>query len=96
MTLKSLLKTRWCAREDACKSLDADWKAVVSALRTISENEIGKGRCQAEADGLLRKLNSIEVPFMMSVWGFYSSTIMADSIRHKNIASSGYGHFHCY
>lgn len=67
MTLKSLSTTRWTAREDACKSLDADWKAVVSALRSISENERGKGRCQAE--GLLRKLNSIEVAFMTSVWG---------------------------
>ena len=67
MTLKSLSTTRWCAREDACKSLNVDWKAVFSALRTFSENENGRVRCEAE--GLLRKLNSIEVAFMTSVWG---------------------------
>lgn len=51
---------------NVCKSLNAHWKVVLFAIRSILENEKGKIRCIAK--GLLKKLQNLKIAFMTSVW----------------------------
>jgi len=39
LSLKSLSETRWSARDDAYKSLNKNWRSVLSALTTITEDK---------------------------------------------------------
>ncbi|KAL4113757.1 hypothetical protein QTP88_017330 [Uroleucon formosanum] len=68
-TLKNLSKTRWSAREDACKALNQNWDSVKQSLCDISEYINEKSITQNEACGLLKLMNRFEVTFMSLFWG---------------------------
>lgn len=68
-TLKSLSQTRWSAREDACRSLNINWKAVFNALKLFSDDDTQKCLDRNRAKGLLKQLSQFETAFMSSVWG---------------------------
>lgn len=69
LTLKSLSKTRWSAREDACKALNEDWDEVLEALRIIADDEREKATTRSEASGYLVKLQRLETAFLSILWG---------------------------
>lgn len=79
LSLKSLSNTRWSARDDACKSLNKDWKEVCEALKVIANDETEKTVTRNEASGYLEKLSLLETAFLSVLWG--------DVLDRFNIAS---------
>lgn len=69
LSLKTLSNTRWSAREEACKSLNRDYKAIVQALEQIINDEDEKKTTRNQAKGILRALMKQETTFMASFWG---------------------------
>lgn len=69
LTLKSLSKTRWSARDDACKSLNKDWDQIVKALEFIQNDDTQKPVTRNEACGYLKQLQRLETAILSLVWG---------------------------
>lgn len=67
--VKNLSDTRWSARDDACKSLNQNWKSIVYALENLNNDETQKSTTRCEADGILKQLLSLENAFMSIFWG---------------------------
>lgn len=68
VTIKMLSGTRWSARHDACFSLSYNWKEIIKALEEFENDKLEKPQTRCEARGLLRKLQSLEMGIMVSVW----------------------------
>lgn len=63
-------QTRWSARDNACTSLNKDWKQIIEALEDIkSDNAHQKALVKNEATGLLAQLNSLETAILSEFWG---------------------------
>ncbi|XP_050065343.1 zinc finger MYM-type protein 1-like [Aphis gossypii] len=69
VTIKMLSGTRWSARHDACFSLSYNWKEIIKALKIFENDPLEKPQTRCEARGLLKKLQSLEMGIMVSVWG---------------------------
>lgn len=69
LTLKTLSKTRWSARDDACKALNEDWQEVVEALTIISNDDREKAATRSEASSYLNQVQRLETAFLSIVWG---------------------------
>lgn len=50
--VKRLSDTKWSARDDACKSLNQNWKSIVYALKNLNNNETQKSTTRCEANGI--------------------------------------------
>lgn len=85
LTLKALSKTRWSARDDACRALKEDWDEVIEALTIISNDEQEKAATRSEASSFLRQLQRLETAFLSTLWGDLLSTFNASS---KKLQSS--------
>ncbi|XP_050066296.1 zinc finger MYM-type protein 1-like [Aphis gossypii] len=69
-TLKSLLITRWSARADACRALNASWSEIINSLLLIKNNENEKCITRNEAKGLYKSLQSLETAFLTVFWTY--------------------------
>ncbi|KAF2887386.1 hypothetical protein ILUMI_18787 [Ignelater luminosus] len=73
VSLKSLSKTRWSARHDACYALEKEWSGVLDALNFIAESTDEKPSTRSEATGLQKKTRtkwpvSSESPNPLEIW----------------------------
>jgi len=68
-SVKSLSDTKWSARDDACKSLNNNWKLIINALENLKNDKSQKPTARCEANGILQKLLSLETAFMYILWG---------------------------
>ncbi|XP_025421422.1 uncharacterized protein LOC112691394 [Sipha flava] len=69
-TLKSLSITRWSARADACRALNASWSEIINSLSLIKNNENEKCITRNEAKGLFKSLQSLETAFLTVFWTY--------------------------
>jgi hypothetical protein len=69
LSLKSLSKTRWSARDDACKSLNRDWGQIALALEFIKNDDTQKPITRNEASGYLQQLQRLETALLSIMWG---------------------------
>lgn len=69
LSLKTLSKTRWSARDDACKALNEDWNEIIEALTVTSNDETEKATTRSEASTYLRQLHRLETAFLSILWG---------------------------
>ena len=60
-SLKRTSTTRWSCRADATKALIKDYKPLQIALEKLSTDTQEKGETCAEAMGLLRRMNTLEI-----------------------------------
>lgn len=60
--------TRWSARHDVCFSLSYNGKEIIKALEEFENDKLEKPQTRCEAKCLLRKLQSLEIGIMVSVW----------------------------
>jgi hypothetical protein len=65
---KALSATRWSARASACKVLRENYLNFRNTLEQIATDTCEKNMTRVEANGLLKKFNSLEIGFM-SVFG---------------------------
>lgn len=68
MLPKALSKTRWSARADACQALANSYNGFREALSTISKNTSEKPVTRAEATGLLKDFNTLEIGILTAFW----------------------------
>lgn len=68
-SVKNLSDTRWSARDDACKSLNNNWKLIINALENLKNDKLQKPATRCEASGILQQLMSLEIAFMSLLWG---------------------------
>lgn len=68
--LKSLSKTRWSARSDASKSLYKSYKSILEALSEIGRDNHQTSDVRKEANGMIKKLQTLEIGIMVCVWNF--------------------------
>ncbi|XP_050064885.1 52 kDa repressor of the inhibitor of the protein kinase-like [Aphis gossypii] len=69
-TLKSLLITRWSARADACRALNASWSEIINSLLLIKNNENEKCITRNKDKGLYKSLQSLETAFLTVFWTY--------------------------
>lgn len=69
LSLKTLSNTRWSAREEACKSLNKDYKAILQALEHIINDDEETKTTQSQAKGIFINLTRVETTFMAVLWG---------------------------
>lgn len=67
-TLKQLSATRWSARAQACKSMNENYFEVMFALEKIKDDSTVKSTIRCQAEGLWKKLQSLETAIMFAVW----------------------------
>lgn len=70
-THKSLGATRWPPRDDACQRLLIHWEQILSALKMTSEDPSLKSQTRAEANGLFKKIKTLETAILVQFWGFF-------------------------
>lgn len=66
-TLKSLSDTRWSSRESSCLSLNENWSAIITTLKSIINDQIENNITRNEARELLNKIGSLETIIMSVV-----------------------------
>ena len=64
LTLKSLSKTRWSARNDACRSLSNSWSEVCNALSSVEDDTSEMTSTRQEASTLHEQMASLDTAFM--------------------------------
>lgn len=64
---KSLSKTRWSARHDACYALEKKWSDILDALNYIATSTDQKPNTRSEAIGLQKKLRRLETAILVIV-----------------------------
>ncbi|KAK9700851.1 hypothetical protein QE152_g30984 [Popillia japonica] len=69
LTLKTLSKARWSARDGACRKLNEDWDEITQALKYISDHVHEKGISRSETAYYLRQLQKLETAFLSILWG---------------------------
>ena len=65
--IKNLSETRWSMRSDAVDALNSGYEEIHSALREISEDN-HQLNVSLEAEGLLRKMGSLEFGILTEFW----------------------------
>lgn len=68
VTVKRLSDTRWAARYEACLSLSRNWNEILKALNIFIDNPTENSKTKCECKGLLKKMNSLEMGILVSVW----------------------------
>ena len=68
LSLKRISTTRWSCRADATKALIKDYKPLQIALEKLSTDTQEKGETRAEAMGLLRRMNTLEIGIYACFW----------------------------
>lgn len=68
LTLKTLSKTRWSARHDACEALSKQFPDIIKALNQIASDPNEKSVTKSEARGLVQKLNKFETAILAKLW----------------------------
>lgn len=84
-SVKSLSDTRWSARDDACKSLNNNWKLIINALENLKNDKSQKPATRCEANGILQKLLSLETAFMSILWGHLLERFNLSSKRLQSV-----------
>ncbi|GLV41712.1 hypothetical protein CBL_20465 [Carabus blaptoides fortunei] len=64
LALKRLSRTRWSARDDACRSLNESWSEIIESLSLIEDDSTEKAITRSEAKGLRTRLERLETAFM--------------------------------
>lgn len=60
--------TCWSARHDACFSLTYNCKKIIKALEEFENDKLENLQTRCKDRGLLRKLQSLEIGIMVSIW----------------------------
>lgn len=68
VVLQSLSKTRWSARNDACRALKENWPAILETLQLIENDSNEKPSCRGEASALRSMLETLEMAFLSIFW----------------------------
>ncbi|XP_050064590.1 zinc finger MYM-type protein 1-like [Aphis gossypii] len=68
VTVKRLSDTQWAARYEACLSLSRNWNEILKALNIFINNPTENSKTKCECKGLLKKMNSLEMGILVSVW----------------------------
>jgi len=68
VTVKRLSDTRWAARYEACLSLSRNWNDILKALNIFINNPTENSKTKCECNGLLKKMKSLEMGILVSVW----------------------------
>ena len=68
LSLKRISTTMWSCRADATKALIKDYKPLQIALEKLSTDTQEKGETRAEAMGLLRRMNTLEIGIYACFW----------------------------
>ncbi|KAF0684068.1 zinc finger MYM-type protein 1-like, partial [Aphis craccivora] len=68
VTVKRLSDTRWGARYEACLSLSRNWNEILKALNIFINNPTDNSKTKCECKGLLKRMNSLEMGILVSVW----------------------------
>lgn len=85
-TVKSLSKTRWSARDDACQSLSSSWIEILQALESIEDDPNEKPVSRHEAAVILRQLNRLETAFMVVLWSFLLGRFNSTSKKLQSVS----------
>ncbi|KAL4104368.1 hypothetical protein QTP88_019669 [Uroleucon formosanum] len=67
-TVKRLSDTRWAARYEACLSLSRNWNDILKASNIFINNPTENSKTKCECNGLLKKIKSLEIGIVVSVW----------------------------
>lgn len=67
--LKSLSKTRWSARYDACRAVNESREGILKSLDEISSDCDERPSTRNEARTISQKLSSLETTIMALLWG---------------------------
>lgn len=68
VTVKRLSDTRWAARYEACLSQPRNWNEILKALNIFIDNPNENPKTKCECKGLLKKMKSLEMGILVSVW----------------------------
>lgn len=68
LVLQRLSQTRWSAQADATKALVKGYEPIKNALLNIAKDEDEIPRVRCEADGLYRKMCSLEIGTFSALW----------------------------
>lgn len=66
--VKSLSKTRWSRRSDACKSLNNSFDGIYNALKILANDKDQKPEVHREASVLMSQITKLENAFMTVLW----------------------------
>lgn len=69
LSLKTLNNTKSSAREEACKSLNKNYKAILLALEYIVNDEEETKTTKSQAKGILKNFTKVETTFMSVLCG---------------------------
>ncbi|KAK9710083.1 hypothetical protein QE152_g26212 [Popillia japonica] len=73
LTLKTLSKARWSARDDTSRALNEDWDEITQALKYISDDVHEKGTPRSKTACYLRQLQKLETAFLSILWDDFLS-----------------------
>ena len=68
LVLKRLIDTRWSAHKDATHAVSEGYTEIIMALTDIAEDETEEKNAVAEANGLKKKMESLEFAIFSRLW----------------------------
>ncbi|XP_025410523.1 uncharacterized protein LOC112683629 [Sipha flava] len=83
--IKKMCTTRWSSRYDVCKAIFNGYEQVLSALKTIRDDERQKKETRHEASSIYNKIKSLNFCFMICMWTPILQRFNATSVTLQSI-----------